>query len=218
MENNPWHDIKPNDYDMHMSHPNVAQTQMLSRIIKEQFELIPQEQRLMACIAILGITNGNGLEHVVPCGVAKIIGIDINKAFLDECQARFSEIESRLDLFQLDLMIDTARSIEILSKCDLIIANLLIKHIHLYNFIKIIAGLPKQNKIVSCVIQINPDGVAVSRSGHEYVFEAIANQREEEHEHLIVSSMKNNGFVTSNRVIYDLPNGKQFIRLDFTSV
>jgi hypothetical protein len=40
MENNAWHNIKPEDYDAHMLHPNVAQTQILNKIIKEQFELI----------------------------------------------------------------------------------------------------------------------------------------------------------------------------------
>ena len=218
MENNAWYFIKPNDYDAHMSHSNVAQTQMLNRIIKEQFELLSQERWSTSCVAILGITNGNGLEHVIPCGVSKVIGIDISKAFLDECHLRFGDLESKLSLFQLDLMIDTIKSVEILAKCDLIIANLLIKHIHLDNFIKVIAGLPKHNQIVSCVIQVNPDGIAVSKSGFEHIFDAIANQEEEENENLIISSMDDNGFVIANRIIYDLPNDKQFVRLDFTAV
>jgi len=218
MNNNAWHSIKPNDYDAHMSHPNVAQTQMLNRIIKEQFELLPQEQRSASCVAILGITNGNGLEHVIPCGIAKVIGIDINKSFLDECRARHNDIKSRLNLVQLDLMEDTTKSVEILSECDLIIANLLIRHIHLENFIRIIAGLPKKNQIISCVIQVDPDGIAVSKSGFEHVFEVIANQRGEEKEDLIVPLMNENGFAITNRAVYDLPNGKQFVRLDFTAV
>lgn len=218
MKDNAWHNINPNDYDAHMSHPNVAQTQMLSRIFKEQFELLSQGQGSSSCVAILGITNGNGLEHVIPCGISKVIGIDINESFLRECQTRFSNIESRLSLYQLDLMKDTIKSIEILSKCDLIISNLVIKHIHFDNFLKIIIGLPKCNQIVSCVIQVNPDGVAVSQSGFEHVFDAISMQREEENEDLIVSSMNENGFTLTKRVVYALPNGKQFIRLDFTSV
>ncbi|MCL2772414.1 MAG: class I SAM-dependent methyltransferase [Oscillospiraceae bacterium] len=218
MKDNAWRSITSNDYDAHMSHPKVEQTQMLNRIFKEQFELLPQEYRSNSCVAILGITNGNGLEHVISCKIAKVIGIDINEAFLNECKSRYHDIQSRLNLFLLDLMIDTNESIEILSECDLIIANLLIKHIHLDNFIKIMAGLPKHGQIVSCVIQINPDGVVVSQgSGFEHVFDIIVDQREEENEDLIVTSMDKNGFSGFNRVIYDLPNGKQFIRLDFIS-
>ena len=217
MGNNAWNFIKPDDYDAHMSHPNVAQTQMLNMIIKEQFELLPQEQRSASCVAILGITNGNGLEHIIPCEIANVIGIDINKNFLDECRARYGNIKSRLNLFQLDLTKDTNETVKVISECGLIIANLLIKHIHLDNFIKILAGLPRKNQIISCVIQINPDGVAVSKSGFEHIFDGISLQREEENEEMIVASMNGNGFILTNRMGYDLPNGKQFIRLDFTS-
>ncbi|MCL2048922.1 MAG: class I SAM-dependent methyltransferase [Defluviitaleaceae bacterium] len=217
MQNNAWHLIKPNDYDAHMSHPNVAQTQMLSKIMKEQFELLSAKQRSDSCVAILGITNGNGLEHIESCDVSKIIGIDINKAFLEECKVRFSEIEPKLNLYQIDLMTETIQAVEVIEKCDLIIANLLIKHIHLDNFSEIVSGLPKRNQIISCVIQVNPDGVAVSQSGFEYVFKALADQREEENEDTIIAAMNENGFTVTNRVKYDLPNGKQFIRLDFTA-
>ena len=218
MDDNAWNNIKPDEYDAHMSHPNVAQTQMLNRIVKEQFQMLSHERGLGSCAAILGITNGNGLEHAIPCDITEIIGVDINKAFLDECKARFTSLEPRLMLLQLDLTKDTLKSIEALSKCDLIIANLLIKHIHLDNFVKIIAGLPKRRRIVSCVIQVNPDGIAVSHSGFEHVFDKIAKLREEENEELITQSMKENSFMLINRSVYDLPNGKLFIRLDFMTV
>ena len=217
MTNNAWHFIKPNDYDAHMSHPNVAQTQMLNKIIREQFELLPKKQRPNSCAAILGITSGNGLEHVIPCGIAKVIGIDINKSFLDECRVRYKNIETRLNLLQLDLTEDISKSVGILSECNFIIANLLIKHIHLDNFIRIVARLPRKSQIISCVIQINPDGIAVSKSGFEHIFEIIANQRGEEKEDLIVSMMLESGYVVINRAVYNLPNEKQFIRLDFTT-
>ena len=218
MKNSAWDFIKPDDYDAHMSHPNVAQTQMLNRITKEQFELLPQEQRSGSCVAILGIANGNGLEHVIPCEISKVIGIDISNSFLAECKSRYKDIKSRLNLFQLDLTIDTDETVKVLSECNLIIANLLIKHIHLDNFIKITAGLPRNKQMISCVIQVNPDGIAVSKSGFEHVFDIIADEREEEKEELIVPSMEENGFTLTKRMIYHLPNEKQFIRLDFTAV
>ena len=213
--NNAWSNIKSNDYDAHMSHPNVGQTQMLNRITKEQFELISQQKYPAPNVAILGITNGNGLEHVVACGIAKVIGIDINKTFLDECKERYGDLKSKLNLFQIDLMSETAKAVEIISESDLIIANLIIKHIHLDNFMKIISALPKHNQIISCVIQVNPDGTTLSKSGFEDVFKVIAEEREEENEDLIISEMKNSKFTLTNRYVHDLPNGKQFVRLDF---
>jgi hypothetical protein len=163
----------------------------------------------------LGIANGNGLEHIKTCGIGKVIGIDINNNFLNETRLRYPDLEAKLELFQLDLMTDTLRAAEILSKCNLIIANLLIKHIHLNNFMKIISSLPKRRRIISCVIQVNPDGSAVSQSGFEYVFDEMAKLREEENEESITPAMKEIGYALTNRKAYNLPNGKIFVRLDY---
>lgn len=218
MSENAWYNIKPNDYDAHMSHMNVGQTQMLNRIIKEQFEIIPANKRSNSCVAILGITNGNGLEHINSCTIGRVIGIDINQAFLDECKTRYSSLTQRLDLYRLDLMAEIADAISVLSQCDLIIANLLIEHIHLENFSKIIAGLPRHKQVVSCVIQVNPDGVIASTSGIEHVFDDVVKQIEEENENVLSLSMKDCGYSLSNKTAYNLPNGKYFIRLDYTAV
>ena len=218
MDDNAWCDIKPNNYDAHASHPNAGQMQILNKIIKEQFELLPKEWRSVSCVAILGITNGNGLEHVIPCGIGKIIGIDINEAFLNECSERYPDLKSKLSLFQLNMMVDIPKVAEVLIDCDVIIANLLIKHIHLVNFIKIVCRLPKRGQTVSCVIQVNPDGVAIARTGMEHIFDKVSLQREEENEEMTVDSMDRSGYFLKNRVVYDVPNAKQFIRLDFIAV
>lgn len=217
MIDNAWYDIKSDDYDAHMSHPNVGQTQMLNRIIKEQFKLIPVGKRAVTCAAILGITNGNGLEHVISSGIGSVIGIDINQTFLNECKIRYSNLATKLSLYRMDLITEITDIIKILSPCDLIIANLLIEHIHLANFSKIIIGLPKHGQILSCVIQINRDGAIASTSGVEHVFDAVVKQVEEESEHALDLSMKQCGYSLSNKLVYDLPNGKQFVRLDYTA-
>lgn len=217
MNDNAWHVIKPDDYDAHMSHPNVGQTQMLNKIIREQFELIPVDKRAGSCAAILGITNGNGLEHVIPCAIGRVIGIDINQAFLDECKIRYSNLVSRLSLYRIDLMSEITDAVKILSPCDLIIANLLIEHIHLEKFTEIIKRLPKHGQILSCVIQVNPDGAIASESGVEHVFDAVVEQVEQESEHALDLSMKHCGYSLNNKAVYGLPNGKQFVRLDYAA-
>jgi len=191
---------------------------MLNEIIKEQFEIIPVSKRSNSCVAILGITNGNGLEHINLCSIGRVIGIDINQAFLDECQTRYSNLTQRLDLHKLDLMAEIADAINVLSQCELIIANLLIEHIHLENFSKIIAGLPRHKQVVSCVIQVNPDGAIASASGIEHVFDNVVKQVEEGNEKALDVSMKDCGYSMANKTIYDLPNGKHFIRLDYAAV
>ena len=218
MKNNPWYGFDPHNYDAHMSHPNVLQTQTLSQIMKEQFELIHTSIRHVSFVAILGITNGSGLEHVIPCDVGYVIGIDINQNFLDECTKRFPDLKDRLRLYQMDLMEETANAVGVLSKCNLIIADLFIEHIHLDNFTKIMKGLLKHKPVVSCVIQVNPDGSIVSKSGAEHTFADVVKQVEEENETALVKAMKDSGYSLNTKKLYGLPNGKQFIRLDFSVV
>jgi len=214
---NPWLRIKAEDYDLHMGHVNVAQLQMLNLIMKEQFNIIPEELRPMSEYAILGITNGNGLEHIDSMKIGKVIGIDINKAFLDECLQRYGYLGKRLELLQIDLIKEKKSVIMNLIRPQLIISNLLIEHIHLDNFIDILQKLPKQNRIVSCVIQYNQDGIIASTSGHEHVFNEILPMVEEVNENDIIQSMQILGYALELRKEYILSNRKIFIRLDFSS-
>jgi len=217
MNKNAWHEITPHDYDRHMSHPHVEQTQMLNKIIKEQFELIPLDKRSKSCAAILGITNGNGLEHIHSSGIGHIIGIDINSCFLEECKNRYVDLLDKINLYKLDLMKDTTLAIGVLKVCDIIISNLLVEHIHLDNFMKLVYGLPRHGQIVSCVIQVNPNGVIASESGVEHMFDAVVTQMEEVSEDAIQLAMSKCGYLCENKTLYDLSNGKKFVRLDFVS-
>ena len=217
IQDNAWCKITPEQYDAHMSHLAVAQTQALNRITREQLELLPVERRPGSTAAILGITNGNGLEHVLPLDIGAVIGIDINEPFLDECRARYPEVRQRLRLYALDLTRDTDEASALLSGCDLIIANLLIKHIGLDIFMRIVDGLPRHGQIVSCVIQVDPDGTALSHSGYEHVFTGVSRQRADESEASVVPAMETAGFAPTGRFVYDLPNGKQFVRMDFAA-
>jgi len=215
MDYNPWHKIAPEDYDKHMSHPNVLQTQQLNFIMKEQFEILENGRRPCATAAILGITNGNGLEHVIPCNIGKVIGIDINQGFLNACSARHSNLGEKLKLHCLDIVSECALATNLLASADLIIANLLIEHIGMDNFRKLIGSLPKHKQMISCVIQYNPDGTIASCSGVEHIFDDVVLNLEEEDENKLVNTLKDIDCLLQNKHIYDLTNGKQFIRLDF---
>ena len=57
--NNPWEDIKLDDYENHMSLDSVKQLQTMDAIMKEQFGDYPVDTAM-----IFGIAGGNGLEHV----------------------------------------------------------------------------------------------------------------------------------------------------------
>jgi hypothetical protein len=207
--------MRPEEYDAHMAHPHVMQTQALSRIMKEQFALVPEEARPHATIAILGVANGNGLEHVIPCNIGQIIGVDINEAFLSACEGRYPELKDRMRLYVLDLSVEAEKAAAILSSCDLMIANLLIEHVHRDRFEKVIKGMRRCGQILSCVIQINPDGVIVSHSGAEHAFMEIVRVEEQESIPAVDTLTENSGYHKTGQKEYELPNGKRFVRLDY---
>lgn len=198
-----------------MGHSNVAQLQMQKIILREQFELISDSKKSTAIIAILGITNGNELECVSELKIGTVIGIDISEKFLKECKRRYHYLGSTLKLDQIDLVNERSRASIILNNTDLIIANIVIEHIHLDNFVSLIKNLKKFNRIVSCLIQYNPDGGIVSSSGYETTFNEILPTVQEIAKDDIIEEMNKIGYLLQCSKDYILQNGKVFIRLDF---
>ncbi len=212
---NPWRGIALRDYEAHMAHARVGQLHMLRHITRHQFELLPKASRAAAKAAILGIAGGNGLEQAQICGIGDIVGIDINADFLAACARRFPQLQDKLSLHCMDLTRRTAEAVALLSHCDLIIVNLLIEHIGLTNFMALIGGLPRLRRIVSCVVQANHGGARVSASGVEHAFENVGTQAEVQDAETLTRAMLHNGYALTEQAHYGLPNGKQFIRIDF---
>lgn len=214
MKNNPWNEVKLSDYINHMSNKNVLQLQVLNTIIKEQLENINNIQN--SSVTILGITDGNGLEYVSPLKICEVIGIDINKEYLCQCEKKYEHLSGILNLHCIDLMTEKNKIVKLIENSDLIIVNLIIEHIHLNNFIEIIGKLPLKSRTVSCVIQYNPDGTLVSNSGYEQAFDCLSSIIEEVNEESITDGMTKMGYSLSLRKEYFLPNEKLFIRLDYS--
>ncbi len=207
---NPWYNLSHDIYEKHMGHENVGQLDMLSRIVGEQLALISEYEK--PTVAILGITGGNGLVNIKSGRYKSVIGIDINEEYLQICRERYGCL-SELVLYKIDLMCEKERSVEILTTADLIIANLLVKHIHLHNFIDIVMRLTKP--LISITIQYNPDGQIVSHSGYEAALEKIVLHGEVSNESDLTNAMTGAKYILVGRKEYILPNKKVFIRLDY---
>ena len=207
---NPWCSLPYEIYEKHMGHENVKQLEMLQRIVRDQLALVEKLDKPV--VAMLGITDGNGLTHVQPGAYEAVIGLEINREYLDICRKRYAYLPE-LALYQIDLMTEKDRAAVLLNGADLITANLLVKHIHLDNFIDIVGRLTKP--IVSVTQQFNPDGQPVSRSGLEAEFDEIQRHGEACGEEALTAAMRGTGYALFGRAEYGLPNGKIFIRLDY---
>jgi len=90
---NPWLSIPLEEYEGHMASPNVRQLQYLSRVFGDLLvEFAPES------IAVLGVAGGNGLERVDPGRVKRVVGVDINPAYLDLARSRHGERLPGLEL------------------------------------------------------------------------------------------------------------------------
>lgn len=95
---NPWLSIPAADYDGHMGSPGVGQLQFLSRIFAEilaEFE--------PASLVVLGCATGNGFERVRPERVRRLVGLDINREYIEVCRKRYAARIPRLELVCADL-------------------------------------------------------------------------------------------------------------------
>jgi len=198
-----------------MGHENVRQLQTLSTILGEQLSLVSAIGR--PTVAVLGITGGNGLGNFEPGRCKRILGMDINADYLRVCRERYGHLPE-LELYQIDLMTEKDRAIEILKDADLITANLVVQHIHLENFIDIIGKLTTTkptDTIISVTIQFDPDGIPFSSSGYEASFGEIRAGVRLLDEASLTASMRGAGYAPIGRESYIMPNEKLLIRLDY---
>lgn len=100
--NNPWKDIPIADYEEHMSHLSIGQLSLLNSLTKKYLE----RYKPATCLFV-GVAGGNGLEHVSNNITKSVIGVDINRQYLDICWQRYHHKMNSLELVQMDISKDT---------------------------------------------------------------------------------------------------------------
>jgi SAM-dependent methyltransferase len=95
---NPWLRIPASDYEAHMALPEVAQALALSKLMASALK-----EYAPTSLAVIGCTTGNGLEHVDPTRTRRVVGVDINAAYLPVLKARFAGKIPRLELIEADI-------------------------------------------------------------------------------------------------------------------
>ncbi|MDR3741389.1 MAG: class I SAM-dependent methyltransferase [Terracidiphilus sp.] len=94
---NPWLEVPLADYEAHMTSAAVGQAAALSELFRQVLH-----QRKPASVAILGIAGGNGLEHIDPSSTRRVVGIDLNPAYVNATRERYPHLPG-LELLTADL-------------------------------------------------------------------------------------------------------------------
>ena len=204
--NNPWEEIKLEDYENHMKLDSVMQLQTMNSLMKEQFEAYP-----VSTAMVLGIAGGNGLEHVSPDKYETVYGVDINEDYLRVVSERYKDLAGVLKCLCIDLTKDADK----LPHAELVIANLLIEYIGYDAFKNSICKIDP--KCVSCVIQINTDEKQwVSDSPYLHAFDRLDEVHHQMEENALSEAMSDTGYSLIFQDRKDLPNGKALVRLDYS--
>ncbi|WP_371372765.1 class I SAM-dependent methyltransferase [Sporomusa aerivorans] len=203
---NPWELIDLEIYEKHMSSDEVYQLQTLNLITQEQLS-----ENNCEIVGILGVAGGNGLDKIDPAKTKRVYAIDINKTYLEKCRQRYGYLGDSLELLNCDL---AAAKTE-LPYTSLLICNLIIEYTGEREFVTTIARNKNKTETVSCVIQKNNSTAFVSQSTLASHFEPIASLHRDIDSNSLTALFSNHGFVCSKQQIYHLPNGKDFLRIDF---
>jgi hypothetical protein len=140
---NPWLDIPLEDYESHMALPQVGQSQLLSQLLGEAIESYRPSS-----IALLGCAGGNGLERIPSTSVERVVGIDINRQYLERTAARYGDRIARLELFAGDLGVDRF----VFDPVELIFAGLIFEYVEATKLIKqALSMLIRGGRLVSVV-------------------------------------------------------------------
>ncbi len=203
---NPWEKIELNIYETHMQSENVYQLQTLSDITKQQLNDYASTN-----VVIMGITGGNGLDHIDTGRTKKVYGIDINREYLDICKRRYKQLGSVLELICCDLS-DTD---VVLPFSNILICNLIVEYLGIDKFIELISNNKEKVEIISCTIQLSNRTGFVSKSSLSSAFEPLMSIQHDIDPEALIQKLLDAGFCCMLKLTYPLPNGKEFIRMDF---
>ncbi|WDF48018.1 class I SAM-dependent methyltransferase [Chryseobacterium sp. KACC 21268] len=159
-QTNPWNTIPLDDYEQHMRHQEVAQAQLISALTNKYLTKYEPEN-----ILFLGISGGNGLEHIDANKAKRICGIDINQSYLEETKKRFGEKLEQLELFNLDI----SESIQSIIKADLLWAALIFEYVDLDNALRFVDNNMTESAKLIITIQSNNGAGSVSPTGIESI-------------------------------------------------
>lgn len=146
---NPWLTIPLEDYEGHMSLPDVGQAQMLA----EEFELLLKSLEPDS-VAIVGCAGGNGFDKVIEAKVPRLIGIDINADYISDAKKRYGGAIPDIDLLCLDIQ----ESLPPLKPVDLVYAALLFEYVDVTIALKNISKLCNPHGMLAVLLQLPQKG------------------------------------------------------------
>jgi SAM-dependent methyltransferase len=151
---NPWLEISEADYVGHMRSEDVGQLPVLAGLFHDALRLFAP-----ADVLVLGCSSGNGFEHIDPRVTRRVMGIDINPAYLQLLASRFPSPAFELSLECADVACYPFPS----ERFDLIHVPLVLEYVDWERLLPALVRSLRRCGILSIVVQLpSPSAPAVS--------------------------------------------------------
>ncbi len=200
-EENPWQKISAGDYESHMSAANVLQSQALNKIFKDALESFSPEN-----LCVLGCTTGSGFENINVSVTKKVVGVDINREYLEILKERFGKSIPGLELSHSDI-----NAVELPSyQFDLIFAALIFEYVDVEKVLKDISKRLNLDGVLVVVLQLKNENMnAVSDTPYQSLklLNHLFNYVEPEY---FIKKAGELGLIKTKSYEYDLNTGKKF--------
>ena len=147
---NPWLSIPLQDYEGHMALPHVGQAKMIANEFEELLRTYAPTS-----LAIIGCAGGNGFEEASTAGVARIVGLDINPAYVAEAKVRYAGRISSLELYCADIEEGTPD----IGPVDLVYGALVFEYVDIAKALRNLRALCLPSGLLVAVLQLPKEGV-----------------------------------------------------------
>jgi len=165
---NPWSLVPAADYEASMGSAGADLLTPLASL----FAKVYAAQR-PARLAVLGISTGNGLEHVDPAVTRLVVGVDVNLSYLAVTRQRFMRLGPSLRLLCGD-----AEKVELeAGGFDLVHAALLLEHADPRAILSRVAGWLSPGGAFSVVLELPDGGAAPAGGDASPALRAVAERR-----------------------------------------
>jgi SAM-dependent methyltransferase len=205
---NPWLAIPLDDYEGHMTHPQVAQATVLADLFEQAVTRYSPD-----AIAVVGCAGGNGFERISDRIVERVVAIDINPQYIEQARARFAPRVQNLELLCADVQADSLSY----GPVDFTFAALLFEYVELGSTLRTVKRNCRPNAKLTTVLQLPHAALpAVSSSPYRSLrsLESLMAlvPPEELHRAALLA-----GFCANDAATIELPGGKRFHVQHFTA-
>ncbi len=156
---NPWLSIPLQDYEGHMALPHVGQAKMIANELEELLRTYAPTS-----VAFIGCAGGNGFEEAAKAGISRVVGLDINPAYVADAKARYAGRIPGLELYCADIEEGTPDT----GPVDLVYGALVFEYVDVAKALKNLRALCLSTGFLATVLQLPKEG-AQSVSPSQFV-------------------------------------------------